>query len=72
MSKTVVGKQSSVIQIEGLKCAFVGIFFFFFKQKPGVSFMDNAAQSCSVDPGFFFFYLSPLIPGFQRTQEHSI
>ena len=31
-------------------------FFFFFKQKPGVSFMDNAAQSCSVDPGFFFFF----------------
>lgn len=72
MSKTVVGKQSSVIQIEGLKCAFVGIvFFFFFKQKPGVSFVDNAAQSCGVDPGFFFS-LSPLIAGFQRTQEHSI
>ena len=27
MSETVVGKQLSVIQIEGLKCAFVGIVF---------------------------------------------
>ena len=58
-------------KIEGLKCAFVGIVFF--KQKPGESLVDNAAQSCSVDPGLFFsFSLSPLIPGFQRTEEHSI
>lgn len=36
----------------------LALFFFFFKQKPGVSFVDNAAQSCGVDPGFFFFFVS--------------
>lgn len=55
------GKQLSAIQIEFFKRAFVGIVFF--RQKPGVSLVDNPAHSGSMDSDFS---LSLLILGFKR------
>ena len=59
MSKTVVGKQSSVLQIEGLKCAFVGIvFFFFLNRNLGSHSWITLLRVVAWIQVFFFFFVS--------------